>query len=465
MSDSSSGRFQPPTVTFWGAAQTVTGSMHLLEGAGQRVLLDCGQYRGPRGEARHRNEHFPFDPASIDAVVLSHAHVDHCGNLPNLVRQGFDGPVYCTPATRDLVGIMLNDSARIQAEDAVVARVVGGGETAGAAPLFSRGDAGETVGRCVPVAYGEQVEVAPGVRLRLHDAGHILGSSVVSLVVEQGGRDYRVTFTGDLGRRGLPFLPEPSPVPAADLLISESTYGGRVHDPLDVMAGKLAAVVRETVARGGKILVPAFSLGRTQLVVHFLERWMHEGRLPAVPLWVDSPLGAKIADIYGRHAAALRSVNGPEVPAARYLYDRDEAEEVSLAPEPRVIVASGGMCEGGRIVQHLRHHVDDPRCTIVLVSYQAPQSLGRQLLEKRPTVRFHGRTWNKWASVVELNGFSGHADRDDFVTLLGTAAGVTGRVRLVHGEPAQSEALVGTLRGRGFREVAAAYRGECVAVA
>jgi metallo-beta-lactamase family protein len=254
-------------------------------------------------------------------------------------------------------------------------------------------------------------------------------------------------------------------VPAADLVICESTYGGRVHDSLESMAAKLAAVVRETAERGGKVLIPAFSLGRTQLVVHFLQRWMHEGLLPRLPLWVDSPLGARIAEVYDRHAASLRAVNGPEVPPARYLLDRDEAKSVSMGRQPCVIVASGGMCEGGRILQHLKHHIDDPRCTIVLVSYQAPHSLGHQLLEKRPTVRFHGKTWNKWASVVEINGFSGHADRDDFVALLGGAAAETGRVRLVHGEPAQSEALADTLRGRGFREVATAHREECVSVA
>jgi metallo-beta-lactamase family protein len=439
--------------------------MHLYEGAGRRILLDCGLFRGTREESRARNDHFPFDPASLDAVILSHAHVDHCGNLPNLVRQGYSGPIFCTPATRDLVGIMLDDSARIQEEDAVTAGIVGNGPKAKNNPLYSRSDAGTAIRQCVPVAYDNPVEVAPGIHLRFTDAGHILGSAIVSLSVDHGSRQFRVTFTGDLGRRGLPFLSEPSPVPAADLVICESTYGGRVHDPIEQMAAKLADIFAATIANGGKILIPAFSLGRTQLVVHFLQRWMHEGLLPVLPLWVDSPLGARIAEVYRRHAGSLRQVNGPEMPPARYLHDRDEARSVSMGREPCVIVASGGMCEGGRILQHLKHHLDDPRCTIVLVSYQAPHSLGHQLLQKCPTVRFHGRTWNKWASVVELNGFSGHADRDDFLALLGDAAAETGRVRLVHGEPAQSEALAGTLRSRGFREVEAARREECVSVA
>jgi metallo-beta-lactamase family protein len=231
------------------------------------------------------------------------------------------------------------------------------------------------------------------------------------------------------------------------------------------MAAKLSEVVRQTLARGGKVLIPAFSLGRTQLVVHFLQRWMKDGTLPVLPIWVDSPLAGRIAEVYGRYAASFRVVNGSDVPPARYLFDRDDARSVSMRREPCVIVASGGMCEGGRIMQHLKHHLDDPRCAIVLVSYQAPHTVGHQLLEKRPTVRFHGKTWNKWATVVELNGFSGHADREDFVALLDAAVGSTGRVRLVHGEPAQSEALAQTLREHGFRDVAAARREECVRVA
>jgi metallo-beta-lactamase family protein len=439
--------------------------MHLLEGAGRRVLLDCGLYRGRRDDKHPRDNGFPFDPASLDAVILSHAHIDHCGNLPNLVRQGYGGPIYCTPATRDLVGIMLDDSARIHEEDAVVAGIVGSPRGPGRVPQYSHADVGNAVRQCVAVDYDVETEVTPGIRFRFSDAGHILGSAIVSLTLDQGGRRFRVTFTGDLGRRGLPFLSEPSPVPAADLVICESTYGGRLHDPLGDTAAKLAVVMRETIERGGKVLIPAFSLGRTQLVVHFIQRWMHEGLLPVMPLYVDSPLGARIAEVYGRHSASLREVNGPEVPPARYLLDRDEAQALSMAREPCAIVASGGMCEGGRIIQHLKHHIDDPRCTIVLVSYQAPHSLGHQLLEKRPTVRFHGRTWNKWAAVVELSGFSGHADRNDFVALLGNAAGATGRVRLVHGEPAQSAALAVTLRERGFREVAPALPAECVSVA
>ena len=261
------------------------------------------------------------------------------------------------------------------------------------------------------------------------------------LTFAQGGRTSRLTFTGDLGRRGLPYLRQPPPVPAADLLISESTYGGRRHDTLEVMAAKMGQVVRGALARGGKVLIPAFSLGRTQVVLHFLQRWMRDGILPRLPIYVDSPLAAEIAGVYQRYGEAFEHLPAAGLPSVHYFRSPEEAREVSMLQEPCVLVASGGMCDGGRIMQHLRHHIDDPRCSIVLVSYQAPLSLGAQLLQMRPTVRFHGRTWNKWAEVVSISGFSGHADHDDFLALLGPALGETGKIRLVHGEPPQAEAL------------------------
>lgn len=257
--------------------------MHLVATGDERILLDCGLYRGSREEARRRNDRFPFDPASVDAVVLSHAHTDHCGNLPNLVRQGYSGPIYCTPATRDLIAIMLKDSARIHEDDALVAGIVGRSDATSAGPLYTRGDASQVVHQCVVVPYGETAAITPRCRVRFTDAGHILGSAIVALTLHGTDRDYQITFTGDLGRRGLPFLTAPSTVPAADLIICESTYGGRVHDTLDCMAAKLAAAVRTTQSRGGKVLIPAFSLGRTQLVVHFLQRWMREGRAAHSP--------------------------------------------------------------------------------------------------------------------------------------------------------------------------------------
>jgi metallo-beta-lactamase family protein len=471
----SPGGLPGPTVTFWGAAQSVSGSMHLVEVGGRKILLDCGRTPGPRADARRRTASFPFQPHEISAVILSHAHMDHSGNLPQLVRQGFAGPIFCTPPTRDLVAVMLGDSARFQEEDARVLRVLDrAGDGAALQALSSREDVGRTIRHCVPVPYGETREVVPGVSLRFAEAGHILGSAMVALTFAGDGRDHRVTFTGDLGRRGLPLLRDPAPVPEADLIICECTYGGRVHESLDRMADELVEVVKRTVARGGRVLVPAFSLGRTQIVVSCLEAAMNAGRLPEVPIYVDSPLAADVADVYRGHpdclgADATRRLERGDDPLdgsrARYVRDTDESQELAESRGPCVIVAAGGMCEGGRILRHLREHIDDPRSSVVLVSYQAPGSLGARLKEPRPTVRFHGREWNLWADVIDLNGFSGHADRNDFLDFLGPLAGRTRHVRLVHGEPAQAEALAEALRQRGFGDVAIPEPGEKVCLA
>lgn len=440
-----------PLVTFLGAAQSVTGSMHLVQFGRQRLLLDCGLVRGRRDEARQHNLHFPFDPAAIDAVILSHAHVDHCGNLPNLVRQGFQGPIFCTPATRDLIAIMLADSARVHEDDAVVAGIVGG-QRPEAQPLFSISDACRTVDRCVTIPYGQTFEPIANAEARFLDAGHILGSAVTALTFRRGSRMFRLTFTGDIGRRGLPFVHEPPVLPAADLVICESTYGGRRHDSREAMAAKIADVVHQTTARGGRVIVPAFSLGRTQIVLSYLRQWMVQGLVPHLPLIVDSPLATDISAVHDRHRDLLAVAD--EGPPVHYVGSYEEHRELARQSGPAIVIASGGMCDGGRVVSHLRHHVDDPRSSVVLVSYQAPHTVGAQLMELRPTVRFHGRTWNKWAEVVQINGFSGHADHADLLALLGPAVGDTGKVRLVHGEPPQAEALAKALCEHGFTDVA-----------
>jgi metallo-beta-lactamase family protein len=404
-------------------------------------------------------------------VVLTHAHIDHCGNLPNLVRQGFRGPIYCTPATRDLLGVMLADSARIQEEEAYVESLIGRAE---AAVLYTREDVERTVALCVATPYDAVAAIHPRVQLRLVDAGHLLGSAMACLTMPGRGREYSVTFTGDLGRRGLPFLRDPAPIPEADLLICESTYGGRTHTPLEELAESFAEFVVRTIHRGGKVLIPAFNLGRAQIVVHFLEKWMAEGRMPQVPLYVDSPLAADIADIHRQHADTMAvrfAGNGKTHGEAaskdgvHYVRSLSDSRELSKRREPCVIVASGGMCEAGRILRHLQENISDPRASVVLVSYQAPQSLGRKLLERGPRIRFRGQSFNKWADVVDLNGFSGHADHNDFLDLLSPLAGKTRQVRLVHGDLEAAEALSSALRETGFAEVEIPWRGDKVSVA
>jgi metallo-beta-lactamase family protein len=463
------------SVTFWGAAQTVTGSMHLVEADGRKVLLDCGLSHGPRFGVRLPPVTFPFAPAELDAVVLSHAHVDHCGLLPVLVRQGFAGPICCTAATRDLIALMLADSARIQEEEAHIETVVAGAGTAG--PLFSRHEVERTVEQCLPLPYHQDHELAPGIHLRLANAGHILGSAMVRLALDLPDGERTLTFTGDLGRRDAPLVGDADPVPAADFLLSECTYGGRTLDSLAQAAEKLEGIVRNTVEHGGKVLIPAFSLGRTQTVLHYLLEARRAGRIPDVPLIVDSPLAAEISEVYQAYTTsveatvttfpgwATRGAAKAEASEARYVRTLEESKEISSSRQPYVVVAPGGMCDGGRIVRHLKENIDDPRCTVVMVSYQAPHSLGRRLLQPGPRVRIHGRVYNRWADFVELSGFSGHADRGELLGLLTPLAGRAEGVRLVHGEPEQAEALASFLRAEGFTDVAIPRRGETLSLA
>jgi metallo-beta-lactamase family protein len=440
--------------------------MHLVEAGDTRILLDCGLHLGPRNLARERNTYMPFDPRAVDAIVLSHAHIDHCGNIPNLVRQGFSGPIYCTPATRDLVAVMLADSARIQEEDAAIARMIDIADDVYGQPLYTQRDVNQAIKQCVPVGYDSPMILPGDVQLRLLDAGHLLGSAMIVLSLRDGSRDRTLVFTGDLGRPGLPFLHPPAAVPRADLLVCESTYGGRTHQPLEQLAELLGTVVKRTLKRGGKVLIPAFSLGRAQVVVYYLQEWMESGRIPEVPLYVDSGLAASIAALYRLHPDHLAPNTLhrlAEAPAGSVHYARSlqESKDLSRRSEPCVLVASGGMCEAGRILRHLTQQIDDPRCTIVLVSYQAPQSLGHRLRERGPTVRFQGKTWNKWAEVVDLNGFSGHADHQDLMAQLAPLAGKT-RVRLVHGDLEHASLLAVDLRARGFEDVGIPVRGESV---
>ncbi len=461
------GNQTTPSVTFWGAAQAVTGSMHLVEAADLKILLDCGLVLGWGPAAQERNRNFPFPPASLSTVVLSHAHIDHCGNLPNLVRQGFDGPIYCTPATRSLLAVMLRDSARIQEEEARVERVIGRPGDSSTGLLYSRAEVERTLGQCVPVEYDEPTQIRPGLVVRFVDAGHLLGSAMIALTLDGGQRESTLTYTGDLGRPALKFLREPAPLPAADLIICESTYGGRLHQPLEELTQTLHDTVSATVARGGKVLIPAFSLGRAQLVVHYVRLWMAEGKLPRVPIYVDSALAADIAAIHELYPKGLTEIHPAlhEFPVT-YIRSVADSKELSMRREACILVASGGMCEAGRIVNHLENNIDDPRNSIVLVSYQAPGSLGRKLLERGPTVHFRGRRWNKWADVVDVSGFSGHADQRDLLEFFRPlSGGAAPRVSLVHGEADQAEALARALRGQGIADVTIPRREQTVRVA
>jgi metallo-beta-lactamase family protein len=447
-----------PTLTFWGAAAMVSGSMHLLEASNAQILLDCGLYQGRRDEARERNSRFPFHPHLIDAVVLSHAHIDHCGNLPTLVRQGFTGPIYCTPPTRDLLRVMLADAAKIQEEEAAHLNIARNYAEPWVTPLYTHQDVDRALRQVLAVPYNRETPLGRGIAFRFSEAGHIIGSAAVHITA--GPRS--LTFTGDLGRRGLPLLKPPAPLPAADLLVCESTYGNRVHEPFSGTVEKLYDVVTRTIARDGKLLIPAFSLGRTQLIVHLLQVGLRKGLIPKTPIFVDSPLAADITDVYRAHPDVLAADAAHDVrdghgilggDGVTYVREFEDSTRLCTRPGPCIIVASSGMCDAGRIVAHLKQNVDDPRCSIALVSYQAHGTTGRKLLEPKPTVRFAGRDWNKWIDVVHLDGFSGHADRDDFLEAVRPLKGKVGKVRLIHGEKEPAEALAKSLAGEGFADV------------
>ena len=432
-----------PTVTFWGAAQTVTGSMHQLTACGRTLLLDCGLFQGRRTDSHRRNKVFPFRPKDIDAVLLSHAHIDHCGNLPNLVRQGFTGPIYCTPATRALAAVMLGDAAKIQEEDAAyLNRKRAKGEPK-IAPLYDSRDVFRTLLKFQAIGYDSPATIVHGLEATFVDAGHLLGSAMVHLRMDTPAGERRLTFTGDLGRPGLPILRPPAPVPLCDMLISESTYGGHTHEPVEETAERLGQVVRATAARGGKLLIPAFSVGRTQTVVYFLYQLLRAGQLPNLPIYVDSPMALRATEVYKAHIYCFNDETRDLLAAhpdlfgdkrIRYIDKVHESIALNSEPGPCIIISASGMCEAGRILHHLKHNIEDPRATILIVGFQAPDTLGRRLVERRPEVRILGQSFALKAQVVVLNGLSSHADQPTLLRSLAPLAGHAREVRLVHGE-------------------------------
>jgi metallo-beta-lactamase family protein len=452
-----------PVLRPFGAVRTVTGSMHLVEANGDKLLLDCGLFQGKRAEAREKNKHFPFDPREITALVLSHAHIDHAGNIPNLVKQGFQGEVICTTATRDLAAIMLEDSASIQEKDAEHlnkkagkrGRAGGGGDLV--EPLYTVEDARRAAAQFRGVPYRYPVEVARGVRAEFRDAGHILGSASVGLTIEvPGGRARRLTFTGDVGRAGMPIIRDPEPCAAADLAITESTYGDRTHPPIDDQEARLEAVVRRTADRGGKLIVPAFSVGRTQNLVYYLHRLFDAKKLPPLPIYVDSPLSSRATQVYRAHpecydeetqAAFLENGQDPfGFKRLTYVTAVEDSKALNDKKEPCIIIASSGMCEAGRILHHLKNNVTDARNTVLIVGFQAENTLGRRIVDRVETVKIYGEEYKLRAEVATLNGLSAHADREGLLDNFRGEGRVAARAVLVHGEVPQSEALAARLR-------------------
>ena len=462
-------------ITFHGAAQTVTGSQHLVTVNGSRVLLDCGLYQGKRSESNYRNKHFMFRPGEVDALVLSHAHIDHSGLIPNLTRQGFRGPIYATYATQDLCNYMLRDSGRIQESDAdyLNRRARKRGKPADYEPLYTEAHAEAALKQFQGQQYKQPFRVAQGVTATYYDAGHMLGSASVVLDIEEKGRHIRLGFSGDIGRMNLPILRDPTLLEDLDAVIMESTYGGRSHQPPEAAFAELTQVVKDTVARGGKIIIPSFAVGRAQEIVYELNRLMRAREIPRLPVFVDSPLATDVSevfrdhiDLYDQETRDFMRRNGHPLEFASLTYTRSAQESMALneKPGPFIVLSTSGMAETGRILHHLRNNIEDPRNTILIVSWQAPHTLGRRLADGVSPVRIFGDEYRVRARVVTINGYSGHAGHDLLVRWAEALKPRVQRVFLVHGEPAALGALRLALHTAGLPGVVAPQLHETIEV-
>lgn len=443
-------------IHFHGATRTTTGSMYLLEVNGQRLLLECGLYQGRRDESIERNSRFPFDPKTIDAAILSHAHIDHCGNFPNLCKQGFTGNIYATFATRDLASIMLEDSASIQQADAeFVSKKRAKQGKPPVLPLYSATDAERAIRQFVALNYDRPMPVAEGVTVTFKDAGHILGSAQVVLDVREGGRKFRYLFSGDIGRPGQDILRDAEPVENVDFLQIESTYGNRLHSsPVDAR-GELLGLVAETVQRGGKVIIPAFSVGRTQQIVYALHQLSDEGKLPAVPIFVDSPLSVNATEVFRLHPecfdeqtyAFLRGKGNPfGMERLTYIREVVHSRKLNELKEPAIIISASGMAEAGRVLHHLKNHGSDPGNLILFVGYCAEHTLGAQILAGRSPVNILGEPHTLRARVAKIDAFSGHADRNELSAYVKTLTGHIRKTFVIHGEEEQALPFAETLK-------------------
>lgn len=455
-------------IEFHGAVRTVTGSQHLISANGCKILLDCGLFQGSRKQAYERNQHLPYDAAKVDVLILSHAHIDHSGNVPNLVKSGFQGDIVCTYATRDLCSIMLRDSAKIQQYDIDYLNKKRRKEGLHLLePYYSMEDVVESLKYFIGVGYDRSYQIKPGIRISFFDAGHILGSAIVVLEIEDKGskKDIRLVFSGDLGRPDRAILRDPSFIEDADVLLVESTYGNRDHAPAEAAEEKLKQVVNETCKRGGKLIVPSFAIGRTQELVYALHKMVRNRDIsPNLPVYVDSPLAIDATGIYRLHPEAYNQgvfdflaedVHGDPFGFDMMRYTRStlQSKELNFLREPAVIISASGMCEAGRILHHLKNNIEDPKNTVLIVGWQAPNTLGRRIVEKQPKLKIFGEEYQLKAEVVTINGFSAHADRSELLNWTGHFSKKASQTYIVHGEEDASFALADGLRNQGYRDV------------
>jgi metallo-beta-lactamase family protein len=453
-------------ITFVGASHEVTGSCHLLHVGERTVMLDCGLFQGRRSETYARNLELPAPPDSIDAVVLSHAHIDHAGRLPLLAARGYSRKIWATAATRDLCGVMLPDAAHIQESDAAfLARH----DRDALPPLYTMQDAARATALIAGVPYGQMFDVTDGVRASFADAGHILGSASISLDCIERGRVRRVVFSGDIGRTGMPIIRDPVPPSGAHVVIMESTYGDRDHDSIDTSREMLARVVRETAARGGKILIPAFAVGRTQELLYDLRELQLAQRVPVLPIFIDSPLAIDVTQVFRMHPeifddteSMVRSAtNFLDYPMLEFTRSVEESKALDARRGPAIIIAASGMAESGRILHHLKNGAAEPRNAILIVGFQAEHTLGRRIVERSPVIKVFGEEIPLRAQVEVLHGYSAHADRSgliDWLRAVRAGSPELEQVFLVHGEPPAQDALSKRLADLGIRVTCPAPR-------
>lgn len=463
-------------IQFCGGAQTVTGSQHLLSVNGARILLECGLFQGRRKESYEINKSFLFEPAKIDALVLSHAHIDHCGNIPNLVRHGFQGPVYATSATVDLCKIMLLDSAYLQEKDAEwVNRIRERHHEPPIEPLYTAQDVEQAMRHFIGLPYGRPFEIAPGVSLTFRDAGHILGSAGILLEIRERNRNWRFGFSGDIGRKDMPILRDPDQLRDLDLFITECTYGNRLHAAAEDVEEDLAQTVRRVVDRGGKIIIPAFALGRTQLLVYLLHKLYDQNRIPDIPVFVDSPLATSATEVFRLHPECfdretyrlfLEDNQDPfGFRKLRFVRSVEASKKLNEFRDPCVIISASGMAEAGRILHHLKNNIGNPKNLVLLVGYAAEHTLARKLRDGWEEVKIFGEPYKVRCEVKAMDAFSAHADRRELLDYFDTLpADRLRHVFLVHGEKDQALPFKQALESKGYRAVYFPARGDRVTI-
>lgn len=449
-------------LSFLGAAQTVTGSMHHLEVRDKSLLVDCGMYQGRRKESIERNRNVPRKAVDADVMLLTHAHIDHSGNIPSLVKRGFSGQIHCTSATADLCDAMLRDSARIQESDAcwLNEKHADDPDWEEVEPLYTEEDAEAALSRFVPHDYDREFDLLPGVSARFVDAGHVLGSASIIVDVKLNAHRRRVVFSGDIGRKNLPILRDPVVPEHADYVLMESTYGNRLHAPADGMRQQLLDAINTARARGGKIIVPSFALERTQEIVFALNDLIQHGELKPIPVYVDSPLSVNLTKVFREHsecydAETIEFDNNHGDPFGfkmlTMVREVEESKALNQLKGTAIIISASGMCEAGRVVHHLRNSIEDAKNMVLIVGYQAEHTLGRRLVEHRPKVKIFGVERDVRAEVRVLNAFSAHADKNELIEWASVCAKQARKVFCVHGDPDQCEALKGHLERSGIK--------------